>query len=331
MNTLFNDDIPVNFWKEFITVNSHATPFQTPEFLKIISSVKNLSGDAIAVSDSNTIKALAVVSIIKEAGIKGFFSRRAIIYGGPIIDNSNIDALDLLLRKISEKLGKKVIYIETRNFSDYTALREVFSLHGYIYVPYLNFRVFTTDMEIMCGSISRSRMRQIRKAQKNSVEWKEAENIEEVKVFYGILSHIYRYKIGKPLLPFEFFRNFFDSGLGKYLLVCYRDEIIGGIMCPIMKGKAIYEFYICGLDDKYKEQYPSVMATWAAMEYANKNKIPYLDFMGAGRPDEKYGVRDFKARFGGKLVEYGRFIKVNNHFLYNLGKLGLKVKKNISI
>ena len=100
-------------------------------------------------------------------------------------------------------------------------------------------------------------------------------------------------------------------------------------MCPILKGKAIYEFYVCGLDEEYKEQYPSVMATWSAMEYANQNNIPVFDFMGAGKPYEQYGVREFKARFGGELVEYGRFLKINNHLLYNLGKTWIKVEKNL--
>lgn len=330
MICLVNNDIPISSWKEFIAGNLHATPFQTPEFYKLINSVKNLSGDAIAVFDSDSIKALAVICLIRESGLKGYFSQRAIIYGGPVINDDNKEAFDLLLSRISEIIRNKAIYIETRNFSDYSIQKEIFYRHGYKYLPYLNFHVLTGDLGPMNRSVSSSRMRQIKKAQKNSVKWKEAENMEEVEMFYNILSRLYKYKIRKPLLPFEFFSNFFESSLGKYFLVDYKGKIIGGIMCPIIEGKAIYEFYVCGLDDEYKEQYPSVMATWAAMEYANQNNIPLFDFMGAGKPDEKYGVREFKARFGGELVEYGRFIKVNNPFLYNLGKLGLKVKKNFA-
>ena len=47
--------------------------------------------------------------------------------------------------------------------------------------------------------------------------------------------------------------------------------------------------------------------------------------MGAGSSDEDYGVREFKSKFGGKLVNYGRFIKINNKLLYKIGKMGLKV------
>ena len=51
--------------------------------------------------------------------------------------------------------------------------------------------------------------------------------------------------------------------------------------------------------------------------------------MGAGKPDDGYGVRDFKAKFGGQLVEHGRFLHVMNPLLYNIGKLGVKLLKKV--
>jgi lipid II:glycine glycyltransferase (peptidoglycan interpeptide bridge formation enzyme) len=48
--------------------------------------------------------------------------------------------------------------------------------------------------------------------------------------------------------------------------------------------------------------------------------------MGAGKPDEDYGVRDFKAQFGGTLVEHGRFLKVNNPLIYKAAQIYLKLK-----
>ena len=93
--------------------------------------------------------------------------------------------------------------------------------------------------------------------------------------------------------------------------------------------KIIYEWYIAGEDGKYPGIYPSVLATWAAMDYANKKSIPIFDFMGAGSPDNNYGVRTFKSKFGGELVEYGRFIRINKPLLYQLGKLGLKFNQKM--
>ena len=111
------------------------------------------------------------------------------------------------------------------------------------------------------------------------------------------------------------------------MLVKFQEKVIGGMMCPILNNNSIYEWYVCGLDEEYKEQYPSVMATYAAIEHAKKSKIEMFDFMGAGKPNIPYGVRDFKMEFGGKLVEYGRFLYIRNPFLYEIGKLGVKFLK----
>jgi len=50
--------------------------------------------------------------------------------------------------------------------------------------------------------------------------------------------------------------------------------------------------------------------------------------MGAGKPDESYGVREFKAKFGGNLVEHGRFEMIFNKYLYHIGIIGVKFLKH---
>ena len=162
----------------------------------------------------------------------------------------------------------------------------------------------------------------------------------QVREFYDILYELYRYRIRKPLPDWSFFENFFKlsiqqlpqapspkhpAPIGIIRLILYRDTIIGGILAPVFKDQCIYEWYVCGLDREYKEQYPSVLATWAALEYAIDHKIAHFDFMGVGRPDIPYGVRDFKARFGGKLVNYGRLTRINNKFLYNIAEFGYNI------
>jgi lipid II:glycine glycyltransferase (peptidoglycan interpeptide bridge formation enzyme) len=67
------------------------------------------------------------------------------------------------------------------------------------------------------------------------------------------------------------------------------------------------------------------MANYAAIRYAADNGFDRYDMMGAGSPKEDYGVRDFKAQFGGTLVEHGRFLHINNQIIYYLGKHVLKI------
>ncbi len=55
------------------------------------------------------------------------------------------------------------------------------------------------------------------------------------------------------------------------------------------------------------------------------NNLQVFDFMGVGIPDRDYGVREFKAKFGGKLVNYGRFGRINNKFLYAITEIGYNI------
>ena len=44
----------------------------------------------------------------------------------------------------------------------------------------------------------------------------------------------------------------------------------------------------------------------------HQNIFQIFDFDGAGKPDIPYCVRDYKKKFGGKLVNYGRYTLVLN-------------------
>lgn len=173
--------------------------------------------------------------------------------------------------------------------------------------------------------MSEQRRRQVKKGISNGAIICEAQSEQEICDWYKILHRLYREKVRTPLFSEDFFLEFHRKEFGKYLLVKHEDMVIGGMMCPILKDKTIYEWYVCGLDEEYyRDLYPSVMATYAAIEYVKKHHIPLFDFMGAGKPNEAYGVRDFKMEFGGESVEYGRFLCIRKPMLYAIGKLGVK-------
>jgi lipid II:glycine glycyltransferase (peptidoglycan interpeptide bridge formation enzyme) len=89
----------------------------------------------------------------------------------------------------------------------------------------------------------------------------------------------------------------------------------------------VYEWYACGFDNCRDDIRPLSVAIWGEMQYAAENGYPLFDFMGAGTPDKPYGVRDFKAEYGGELVEHGRFLCVRKPLLYQIGKWGVKILK----
>lgn len=310
-------------WQMLIKQSSYATWFQTPEAYNFYESVHNeMTPFAYGVERRGELCAVCVGYITKEKNIiKQFFTRRAIIIGGPVIaDNAEEQDVEQLLRAMIVELTSQAIYIETRNFNDYSKWNNVFKECGFSYQPHLNVQV-TCDA---AHAMSEQRRRQVKKAISNGANILEVQSELEICEWYKILQQLYHEKVRTPLFSEEFFLEFYRKKIGKYLLVKHEDKVIGGMMCPVLEGKAIYEWYICGLDEEYHEQYPSVMATYAAIEYAKKHHIPLFDFMGAGKPNEAYGVRDFKMEFGGESVEYGRFLFVGKPMLYAIGKMGVK-------
>jgi len=324
-------ELDKNKWSEFVYDHPYGNIFQTPEMFDFFESVPNYSPEIVAVTDKqDNIKALVVAVLQKEGnGLKGFLSRRAIIFGGLVIDEKDPETeayLEILLRELDIILKNKSIYIEFRNFNDYSKFKKIFTRCGYEYRAHINFHIDCIDEAEMLKRISSTKRRQIRNSLKNGAEIIIAKSEDEIFQFYNILKILYKKKVKKPLPCKEYFINFFkNQNLGKYLLIKYKDKIIGGIMCPILNNRVIYEAYVAGEDRKYKKIYPSILATYAAMDYAVKNKIKRFDFMGAGKPDQDYGVREFKSKFGGKLVDFGRFERINNKFLYFIGKTGLKI------
>ncbi len=321
---LSNNNIPRVKWQEFLSENPYSSPFQSPEFYDIFNAVNNLSAEAIAIVNSDSIKALAVVTLQAEPGIKNYFSRRAIIYGGPIILEDNKEAALVLLKEITEKFKKRVIYIESRNLFDYSNINTIYSSLGWSYKKFLNFRVFCESEEFVWSNLNRLRKREIKRAIANNVIIKEADNIDEVKQLYNLLYKAYYYRIKKPIFDWDFFQLLYKNNFCKVFLVKHEEKVVAGHFC-LLNETVIYDWYGCGLDKEFKDLAPSTMAIFSALKYGYSNGYKYLDFMGAGSPNKKYGVRQFKAQFGGELVEYGKFVKIFSPFLFKIGILGLKL------
>lgn len=310
-------------WKDFVESHPNGNFFQSPAAFEVFQDVDGYELVLFVAEENGKIVGTLLAIIMKEPGLKGWFSRRCIIWGGPLATSLGI--ANALVKKLIRRLESNVIYIEFRNLYDMKPLRDVFQNNGFYYEERVNFLVPLISLDENWKILNENRKRQIKKSLKEGVKIIEAENVEQIEKFYYLLKQLYKKKVKKPLPQFSLFKNFFDlPNMGKFLLVQFNNEIIGGIMAPIYKD-TIYEWYICGMDQEFKKQSPSVMATWAAIEYGIKNGLKYFDFMGAGKPNEDYGVREFKSKFGGKEVRYGRYIKVNNKMLYNAGKLGLKL------
>ena len=341
-------------WSRLVQTSATGTWFQTPEAYMLFASMQELFlpfAKAVErvneLTNERTLRGVCVGYVTREKNpIKQYFTRRAIIIGGPVIANDatseEVETLMIAVRnqfKILDlrfKILNSPIFIETRNFNDYSRWKGAFEKAGFEYKRHLNFHVDCTDKEQMWERLSENRKRQVRHVNGDSkfeISNLRLDNIpvteQDVREWYAILSELYRTKVKTPLWPVEFFVEAYRQGIGQFLLVRHEGKIIGGSMV-VRDEKTVYEWFECGLNAQSKEQYPSVMATYAGMCYAAEEGIGRYDMMGAGVPDVPYGVRDFKAEFGGKLVEHGRFLCVCEPILYKIGALTVRMIKKLN-
>ncbi len=326
-------DIDPQQWQSLVERSPYATWFQTPEAYRFYAAVNNeMTPFAFGIENDGELRAVVVGYVTKANSVlKQFFTRRAIVIGGPLIGEHATELdVEQLLHKTAAELKSQAIYIETRNFHDYSRWKSVYEANGFTYQPHLNFHVDTSSEEVVDKNLGKSRKRDIRTTIRDGVTPVLNPTIEQVREYYAILKDLYTTKVKTPLFSWHFFEQLYHTAHGRFILTEYQGKIIGGTVCVMLPGKALYEWFVCGIDGVYEHIFPSSYATYLGIRYAAENGCQIFDMMGAGKPEEAYGVRDFKARFGGEQVEHGRFICIRKSLLYKIGELGvylLKFKK----
>ncbi len=331
LKILTGKDISRTDWHRLIDESRFSSPFQTPEYFDFMKSCKGVDAEVFALEVSGDLKVLMIVSILKEKGMKGFFSRRGIIWGGPLIREATGRELSFFLEESAVRMNGKAIYLETRNFFDYSDCKSSFIEAGWKYEPYLDVQLNLDGIkkEELPALFKYNRRREIKQSLENGATYAITGDEDEILSVYRILKALYRETVRLPLPSPEFFLEFFRSGILKVFAVKHEGKIIGGSFCPVLPGRGLYTYYYCGLRAYHKQIFPSHLAILGAMEYAAANKIPLFDLMGAGKPGSEYSVRDYKLQFGGTLVEYGRYQRIVNPLLYSVGTQGVKIFKSL--
>ena len=342
-------------WSRLVASSSTGTWFQTPEAYDFFASQPELFMPfviGIACDPAGTQTHLHGVCVgyvtVEKNPIKQFLTRRAIIIGGPALadDCTNEEVTALMnavknhlsfVHSFTHSLVNSPIYIETRNFNDYSRWKEAFAKSAFEYVPHLNFHVDTSSVETVEANLGKSRKRDIRTTIREGVVVKElkSEGVNDFErermahEYYQVLKNLYETKVKTPLFPESFFQALAKQPDARFILTELNGKIIGGTICVAQEGKCLYEWFACGVDGVYPHVFPSCYATYAGIKYAAEHGMPRFDMMGAGKPDEAYGVRDFKAKFGGQEVEHGRFLYISKPLLYKFGVLGVKILKKL--
>ena len=320
-------------WSDFVIKHPNGNIFQTPEMYQVYLKTKNYEPVFLAVENENKEILGVLLAVVQKEhkGLLGIFSSRAIIMGGPLIHKNDPDVLDFILKEYNLLVKKKAIYSQCRNFWDWREHSEIFSSHGFLYEDHLNIIIdLKKSEEQLWSEVHSKRRNEIRRSLKEGTLFVISNTVDSLKICYQILKNVYsRAKL--PLPSYEHFQALHNNSTDKQGLciftATYEGEIIGCLLGLVYK-EVVYDYYAGALDNFYNK-YPNDLIPWEVIKYVKQNGFTTFDFGGAGKPNVPYGVRDYKKKFGGDLVNYGRFEKVNKPIMYRMGKFGLKIYKKI--
>lgn len=304
-------------WREMASTNPSANIFHTPEMFRVFEEASRHYPACWAVVDGSGYP-LALFLPVRVSILDGAFQRlstRAVSYGGALWDPSDEGrrALACLLREYKHHGIDAAMFTELRNHTDTTEIQQVLEESGFAFENHLNYLVDLTQSEDeLWRRISRSGRRSIRVAEKKGVQIEDVINPEQVSEAYAILRAIYS-RVNVPLPDqslFEAaFRELHPKGMLKLTLARIDGRAIATVFNLIYKDK-LYSWY--GGSKRTIEPYFAIeLLDWNAMRWAKEQGIGVFDFGGAGKPEESYGPRDYKAKFGGELVNYGRNVHVH--------------------
>lgn len=333
MITLLTDieQIDRTKWAEFVREHPDGCVFQTPEFFDCWAKAGNEPSVFVATENKQIVGVLVSVLMREKGGLKGRFSARSIIIGGPLAKNDDHKIVGQLLKAHDELNKNRAIYAQIRNQSERLGNCDTFRECGYTFEPHLNYLVATDNADDIWKRIGKGRIKQIKKAINNGlkVEAYTPGQVTDglIEQGYEIISEVYRHA-NLPLTDVEMLKQANNQGLLYVFAVRNADGEMLGCRFGLGYKKSMYGWY-AGSFSRYYSLFPNDILIWETLKWLAENGFEYFDYGGAGSPNKPYGVRSFKSQMGGRLVDFGRFEKVYKPKTMKFAKLGFNIYRKL--
>lgn len=323
-------------WRAFLQQTPHANIFHTPEMFQVFAQANHYRPHLWAVQDeqSQILALMLPVEVSLSEGLTRWLTTRAVAYGGVAYQPSpsGVEALDYLLQTYIAQTGSLALFTELRHVSDAAEVQASLQQHRFIYEDHLNILVSLAEgPDTILQNIRQRTRKQIRQAlRQGQVVIEELTQFEQLPLWYNLIERTYN-AANVPLAPPSLFEAAFailqPRGMVKFLLARVGLTYVAA-SAELLYKDVIYGWY-GGTDRNFAKYYPTELLLWHIFEWGATHGYRVYDFGGAGSPTEDYGVRDFKLKFGGELVCYGRNTYVHAPYRLKLSKWGYMLYRRL--
>jgi len=323
--------LPEDEWRSFVWQHQRGNIFHTPEMFQVFARTKGHQPELWAAANNKRILAMFIPT--KISLLNGFLRRltmRAVSYGSVLCqpDQEGREALSQLLSVYADSQNEKPLFTELRNISSLDSVQAVLQDRGFRYENHVNYLIdLDLPPDIVFQNIGARTRKNIRHAlNQGKVKIEVVKERDKIPACYDLLRKTYQ-AARVPLADSSLFEAAYDvlspKGMVRFTLA-YIDQKPVGVSVDLTYNRVIYGWY-GGVDREYRSHVPNEVLMWNILKWGAENGYRVYDFGGAGDPDAEYGVRDFKAKFGGDLVSFGRNICVHSPILLGMSKWGYKI------
>jgi len=238
------------------------------------------------------------------------FTTRAILYGSVLAapGPQGRQALAVLLKAYRQAMRGKILFTELRNLADLNDLQPALNEHEFVYEDHLNYLIdLDQSEEAIWQNFNKSSRQSVRTSRNKGTVVEEVTDRDKVAVAYSLLCNVYT-RVQVPLADLSLFEAAFDilgsRDMFKMFMARVGEEYVGTCVLLVYNGRILY--WYAGSDRAFSAYAPAELLIWHTLQWGQQQNFLLFDFGGAGKPDEEYGPRNFKAKFGGRLVNYGR-------------------------
>jgi lipid II:glycine glycyltransferase (peptidoglycan interpeptide bridge formation enzyme) len=328
------DSLDPESWSAFVLRHPKGSVFHTPEMFEVFRKTRHYTPLLLAaLDDDGKILALLIsVKVQTLPGILAALSSRAILFAEPISCNSEdgTAALQVIVKEHDRRMRHKVLFTEVRPLYQQSRERLALEACGYEHARYLNYiNDLRKGPEEMLQCMTKNARRDVRKGQRQGLTPEDATSISGVDEVYPLLQETFALA-RVPLASKELFVNALNvlSPRNMIRLFVVRLEgrpVAGSIV--LCHRETVFFWYagmarlknICSMEVLYFEM----------LQWGHTRQYTTFDAGGAGWPDKPYGVREFKAKFGGELVDYGRYRKIYSPLKFAVAEKAYEVSRNL--
>lgn len=310
-------------WGQFVNSHPAGNIFHTPEYYHLITSTPKHEAIVICCFEGGDIAGLLLATVVRT--FPRPFSRittRSIVWGGPLIKNNDPVIASLLLNEYNLRESLIVLFTQFRNLTDMSLLGPAFTENKYRYEDHLNILIdLGKGKDAIWSEFHATRRKQINRSLRRGVIVTKGDPADKALMdkCYSLLSIVYK-REGLPFPDPAFFEKaadiFGEKGSLKLFIAWHENELIGFRMVLAFKG-LLYDWYAAANDD-FLDKYPNDILPWEIFCQGIEEGYEKFDFGGAGKPGVPYGVRDYKSKFGGELVNYGRYTLIHKPLFYRI-------------